>query len=182
MTIDRNVFLDLVQLLPEGRRDMAAGGWDIGEQEGAFDYLVETLIECRVPITELARAQIAILIESWGNWNWGFSPDQLAVCLSADEQDPPWRLVEGTERGKALEERFAAQIKPGHPLHGPAIVAWFACRRCDDVLVRMHEREPWGLSLIPLQYVITRSPLSITSFMTGFEALDALAGGCGTPM
>jgi len=30
--------------------------------------------------------------------------------------------------------------------------------------------------------MIVRPPLSVTSFTTGFEALDALAGGCGTPM
>jgi hypothetical protein len=182
MTNGRDVFMGLVRLLPEDRRQDAMDFWDIGEQEAALDVLVETLIDCRVPITEQARARISILMEVWGMWNGDSSPGELAACLSADEPDRPWRLVEGTERGKALEERLAVRIEPGHPLHGPALVAWFACRRCEDVLVRVHEKEPWGLSPNASQYAIVRSPRSVRSFATGFEALDALVGGCGTPM
>ncbi|MGI8335793.1 DUF6939 family protein [Actinomadura scrupuli] len=182
---EREGFRDIVGLLPVERRDEPADFWDIGEQEGALETLVSALLDCRVPITGLARARLAALAEQWGTWDVLAGP--LASCESAAE-DAPLRLVERTDRGTAVEEELTREIGLGHPLTGLAAVAWFTCGRCDDVLIRVHENEPWGLSFTASQYAITRPtwsggeepyPLPTTVFFTTpYEAIDTLLDRC----
>jgi hypothetical protein len=182
---EREGFLEIVELLPYDRRDDPSGFWDIGEQEAALETLVTSLVDCRVPITGLVRARLAALAEQWGTWQVLAAP--LASCESAAE-GPPLLLVEGTGRGPALEEELTREIGLGHPLTGLAAVAWFTCGRCDDVLVRVHENEPWGLSFTASQYAIIRPtwsggeepyPLPTTVFFTTpYEALDDLIERC----
>ncbi|MBT2445180.1 hypothetical protein J7E93_34885 [Streptomyces sp. ISL-36] len=183
---DRPRFAALARLAPEHAAAAAREAWDIGEQEAAITGLVETFLREGTPVTERARGGLAALAETWGVWE--ALQERIASCRPADEDDTPWRLA-GPEPAEAIRGRLVRAIGPGHALHGFEPVVWMACGACDAVLVRVHEREPWGVSPFASHYAVVRptderptpeqgpetAPYpAITVCATPYEALDRL--------
>lgn len=171
-------FRALLGLLPADLRDEAVVGWDIGEQEGALVTLVDALAGSGVVVNDMERARIAVLTEAWGCWETLCGP--LAACRGDEHAPTTVALIEHTEEGTRATAALARQMADGTHWPGHIAVAWIACRRCDDILVRVHEIMPWGASTITSAYVIVHGgphaerTLVHGSFDTGEAALAAL--------
>lgn len=179
---ERGEFYALTAPLPADVRLDLGGFWDIGEQEGALAGLISALRDADAPLTDSARGRIAVLAEAWGCWEALGGP--LAACRGNAQAPETAALVENTAEGVRLDTAIAEQLAVGNPWPGHAVVAWFACRRCPDLLVRVHKTEPWGRDLIASAYVLLhtgddgtgrRSPLAVKgSHHTGWPAFTAL--------
>lgn len=149
---ERGEFYALSAPLPADLRADLAGLWDAGEQEGALAALIGALTEADAPLTDAARGRIAVLAESWGCWAALGGP--LAACRRNEQAPETAALVEHTAEGDLLDAAITARLAFGNPWPGHTLVAWFACRRCPDVLARVHKTEPWGPDLIASSYVL----------------------------
>jgi hypothetical protein len=163
---ERGEFYALSAPLPADLRTDLAGLWDAGEQEGALAALISALTEADAPLTDSARGRIAVLAESWGCWAALGGP--LAACRRNEQAPETAALVERTAEGDLLEAAITARLGFGNPWPGHTLVAWFACRRCPDVLARVHKTEPWGPDLIASSYVLLH-----------LGGADAAVGGTG---
>ncbi|MEU6714321.1 hypothetical protein ABZ897_22880 [Nonomuraea sp. NPDC046802] len=176
------LFRELAALLPpEDTATVTQDMWGIGECENAISELCLRLVQHRIPITESTRGWIAALAERHGYWEYTGPdnvPELLPECVTADEQDAPWTLIERTRRGFALTEQIKDAVGPGHPLHDAVdLAAWYACHRCGDVLVGLYDRERF-LAVFAPQFAIVRSSNEVSTFESIFDALDALTENC----
>jgi hypothetical protein len=177
---ERDEFLALAAPLPGDVRAELAGIWDIGEQEAALATFISALSEAGTALTDTVRGRIAVLAEAWGCWE--ALGGGLAACRRDEEATETLALIEGTPEGARTDAALAARVVAGNPWPGHSFVAWFACRRCEDVLVRVHKTEPWGPDLIASAYVLVQlddggehRTLTIRgSHHTGSPALAAL--------
>ena len=159
-------------------REEVQGCWDIGEQEAGLELLVDRLREQGPGIGESARAELAVMAEQWGEWDW------LGVRIAAlphvgEEADRLRVLPDGAE-----ETRPAGFVLPGHPLAEAVLVPWIVCAPCGRVLARAHRREEWGaLSFLAEGYVVfgpEHAPVVLPREEPGaaWDALAALRDGC----
>jgi hypothetical protein len=155
---DRPAFDRLLTLLPLDLREAPGGMWDIGEQEGAMAVLVDALAETRTVVDGVARARIAAMAERCGCWD--AVRGTLAACMRGGDDS-----VDVTERDFAGEELWPGRIA----------IAWIECRRCDDVLVRVHENEPWGICVTEA-YAVVRDTTLLATYDDGLAALEAVIG------
>lgn len=173
---ERGEFHALSAPLPADLREELTGFWDIGEQEAALAALISALTEADAPLTDAARGRIAVLAESWGCWE--ALGAALAACRRNEQAPETAALVEHTAEGELLDAAIAARLAYGNPWPGHTPVAWFACRRCPDVLVRVHKTEPWGPDLIASSYVLVHAGgASAGGRYTGASAGGRNAGG-----
>lgn len=171
---DRPEFHALLGLLPADLRDEPAEAWDIGEQEGALATLVKVLADADIAVHDVERARIAVLCEAWGCWEALCDP--LAECRRDERTPAAVTVIEHTEEGTRATAALSG--RPSWPDH--TAIAWIACRRCDDILVRIHKTMPWGVSPITSAYAIVqggshppRTPIH-SSHDAGGPALTAL--------
>jgi hypothetical protein len=144
----RDWFVSLTSHLPdlpaEGQQEVPPlEAWDIGEQEGAIEALINELLRLGMAVTERDRGQLAGLAEHWGTWPT--VAGRISALTILDEDDVPWELIEGTREATRVREALRTEIGPGHLLFGKELVVWMACGSCDTVLVRVHDLDTWGL-------------------------------------
>ncbi|MEU2912542.1 hypothetical protein ACWCQ0_27655 [Streptomyces massasporeus] len=53
-----------------GDREEVQDCWDIGEQETGLELLVDRLLGQGAGVEEPARAELAVMAEQWGEWDW----------------------------------------------------------------------------------------------------------------
>lgn len=152
MLDERSEFLALAAPLPALLRAELTEVWDIGEPEAALATLISALAEARIALPDTARGRIAVLAEAWGCWEALGGP--LADCGRDASASETVELIEGTQEGARVDAAIGARIAAHNPWPGHGFVAWFACRRCADLLVRVHKTESWGPDLIASAYVI----------------------------
>ncbi|MEV0241113.1 hypothetical protein AB0I06_14460 [Streptomyces sp. NPDC050674] len=164
-----------------GDREEVRTCWDIGEQEAGLEVLVDRLLGQGTGVEESARAELAVMAEQWGEWDWLGA--RIAALPGAGEEAGRLRVVpDGAE-----ETRPAGFVLPGHPLAATVLVPWIACAPCGRVLARSHRREEWGaLSFLAEGYVVfgpERAPAVFPRDMPGacWAALDALRDGDDCP-
>jgi hypothetical protein len=161
---ERTEFLALSAPLGPALRTELAEVWDRREQEAALATLISALTEADAALSDTARGRIAVLAEAWGCWDPLRAA--LAGCRADDAAAATIAMIEGTPDGLRVE---AAIGGAGNPWPGHSLVAWFACRRCPDVLVRVHKTEPWGPDLIASAYVLVQ--------LDGWAGRTSRAGG-----
>ncbi|HEX4789505.1 MAG TPA: hypothetical protein VH372_13635 [Actinospica sp.] len=166
---ERTEFLALSAPLSVDVRTELAEVWDIGEQEAALATLISALTEADAALSAGARGRIAVLAEAWGCWET--LRGALAGCRADDAAPATIAMIEDTPEGLRIEAALGALFAAGradpdsadgpggvrgvaNPWPGHSLVAWFSCRRCADVLVRVHKTEPWGPDLIAGAYVL----------------------------
>src|SRR5690348_3746231 len=66
MTNDPAWWQALADLLPPALAAEVMEGWSIGEQEGALDHLVSSLLDLDIAIGDGDRARLAVTAEDWG--------------------------------------------------------------------------------------------------------------------
>ena len=167
---DRPVFLSLLSLVPGEFHEWPRGAWDIGEQEAALTGLVKAIADSGTVTSDFDRAQIAVLAERWGCWTT--LRGALAECPRDTHAPQAVAVIEDTPEGTRVKASIARQIAGDNPWPGCTVVAWIACRQCEEVLTRIHEIESWNYpSNLAKAYVILPSR---TAFSTGTAALAAL--------
>ncbi|URM97419.1 hypothetical protein LUW76_25390 [Actinomadura madurae] len=134
---DREFVARLSEPVPLGDRSEPLLLWDAGEQGLAVETLADLLCDAHVPLGRADRARLAEMAKSWNVL--GRVAGALRWCPDADDPDPRWRVVEGTDREPVVAAELGAETGPGHVLHGRELVVWLACNACDDVLVRLDE-------------------------------------------
>ncbi|MEU8617968.1 hypothetical protein [Streptomyces sp. NPDC048623] len=117
-----------------------------GEQEAGLRLLVDGLLEHGVALDGTTRAELSVLTESWGEREALAGP--LAQVAEAPAAGAPAQV-----RVRVLDEDTAA-AGTRERADGLVLVPWLVCTRCDEVLSRVHRREPWGLSFLAEGYVI----------------------------
>ncbi|MFF4113659.1 hypothetical protein ACFY0P_09225 [Streptomyces sp. NPDC001714] len=148
MTDDAVIWNRLAALLPEAEAQEVKDCWDIGEQEAGLGLLVSGILGHQVPISEMARAQISVFAETWGERET-LTP-QILQCRDDGTPDH-LKLIEGD--GSTVPEATGVAEQD---LAGLVLVPWITCTRCGQVLMRAHARESWGdLSYLARHYVIT---------------------------
>ncbi|MEV6103764.1 hypothetical protein AB0M28_03490 [Streptomyces sp. NPDC051940] len=157
----RPVFLALVSLLPAERAEWPLDAWDIGEQEAAVTALTEALEETGTAVTGRQRARLAAVAESWGQWE--NLAGQVMALPAVDEGGTPCHLVEAR---LAPDDRIDAVYDP---------LLWAVCARCDDRLLRLYERRPWGSVGPADRYAVSGSAGTrlYDDPLVAFEALTA---------
>lgn len=134
---DRPVLVELSQLISAGYTDPTEY-WDVGEPVLAIEVLADNLAEYHMPVGDTDRERLRNLARQWPGLC-----DRVARCLrwcpNPDRTEPPWTVVEGTDLGRDIGVRLAADIGPDHLLHGRQVIAWLVCNGCDDVLVRVYD-------------------------------------------
>lgn len=177
MTNDPAWWQGLADLLPPALAAEVMEGWSIGEQEGALDHLVSSLLDLDIAIGDGDRARLAVTAEDWGE----------RVALESRILQCPSR-PDGS--GVRLVEPVDAEPLPGAAfghlgtLEGLLVVPWIACVRCGRVLGRAHRREPWGgLSYQAAQFVLYQPGAPEPAVLAGPSAGEALAAlsRCAAP-
>lgn len=177
---NRPTFYALVGLLPPDRRDESASAWDIGEQEGALAELIEALAASGTALDDISRARIAVLAEEWGCWD--ALRGSLASCARLESEPPRLAIVEHTDEGRELSAALSPHLTGarGSPWPDHTAVAWIACRQCDHVILRVHEKMPWGAALSATAYAVVQGRATFrresvcSAFDDGAGALAAL--------
>ena len=186
---EQEILRDLVRILPSDVAAEVHDAWSIGEQEGALARIADSLAERQAEVTVLNRTRLAALAEHWGALEALF-PTPRAITPSNSEEDARWETVEGTFRAAQIEAELGWEITVEHSLAGRVLTAWLAASRCDDALVRVYPREPWGAGWPAVAYAIVHPTWSGTSeqptwpaalaFESVYDALEAFAHRCGT--
>src|SRR5262245_6589080 len=183
MTNDPAWWQGLAELLPPALAAEVMEGWSIGEQEGALDHLVSSLLDLDIAIGDGDRVRLAVTAEDWGE----------RVALESRILQCPAR-PDGHADGGAAGVRLIDQVD-AEPLPGSAfghlgsleellVVPWIACMRCGRVLGRAHRREPWGgLSYLAAHYVLYQPGRPEPAALAGPSAGEALAAlsRCAAP-
>ncbi|MEU6467718.1 hypothetical protein ABZ927_18075 [Streptomyces massasporeus] len=173
------VWRRLAGLLPAaGDREEVQACWDIGEQEAGLELLVDRLLGQGAGVEESARAELAVMAEQWGEWEWlGM---RIAALPHVGEEAGRLRVLQDG----AEETRPAGFVLPEHPLAVAVLVPWIVCAPCARVLARAHRREEWGaLSFLAEGYVVFGPGLAPLVFLredpgAAWDALAALRDGC----
>ncbi|MES4893254.1 hypothetical protein [Streptomyces sp. NPDC096012] len=148
MTDDAVIWNRLAALLPGAEAQEVKDCRDIGEQEAGLGLLVSGILGHHVPISAMAKAQISVLAETWGERET-LTP-QILQCRD-DGTPGHLKLIEGDANTVPEATGVAEQ-----DLAGLILVPWITCTRCGQVLMRAHARESWGdLSYLARHYVIT---------------------------
>jgi hypothetical protein len=165
------MFLSLLSLVPAEFHEWPLGAWDIGEQEAALTGLVKAITDSDTVTSDFDRAQIAVLAERWDYW--ASLQGALAECPRDAHAPQSLAIIEGTPEGTRVNASIARQMAGDNPWPGCTAVAWIACRRCEEVLARIHEIvQPWNYpGNLTSAYVILPSR---ATFSTGAAALAAL--------
>ncbi|WP_229818451.1 hypothetical protein [Streptomyces chromofuscus] len=139
----------LAALLPDADARTVRDCWDIGEQEAGLGLLVSGILTHRLPISETVRAQLSVLAEDWGE------REALAPRILRCRGDGRASVVELIEHGSSAVGGASVRGPSGRDPAHLVLVPWIACRRCGQVLMRAHDREPWGdLSHLARRYVV----------------------------
>ncbi|WP_328874618.1 hypothetical protein OHT76_33675 [Streptomyces sp. NBC_00287] len=177
------VWSRLAGLLPDAEDvDEVQACWDIGEQEGGLEVLVDRLLQQQLTVGESARAELAVMAEQWDVW------DHLGAGIAAlpcgAGQPARLRVFEDGAQGTTP----LRDVLPRHPSTGAVLVPWVTCAPCGRVLARVHEWEEWGaLSHRAQAYVVfspdgSGAPLEFDADegeAAAWSALEALRAGCG---
>ncbi|MFJ3511087.1 hypothetical protein [Streptomyces luteogriseus] len=132
-----------------GDREEVQDCWDIGEQEAGLELLVDRLLGQGTGVGEPAVAELAVMAEQWGEWDWLGA--RIASLPLAGEEAGGLRVL----RDGAEDTRPAGFVLPEHPLAASVLVPWIVCAPCERVLARAHRREEWGgLSFLAEGYVV----------------------------
>lgn len=160
-------------------REEVQACWDIGEQEAGLELLVDRLLGQGAGVEESARAELAVMAEQWGEWDW-LGARIAALPLVGEVAGRLRVLHDGAE-----ETRPAGFVLPEHPLAASVLVPWLVCAPCERVLARAHRREEWGaLSFLAEGYVVFGPGFTPVVFLreepgAAWDALVALRDGCG---
>lgn len=121
-----------------------------GEQEAGLTLLTKRLLEDRVPVPDMVRAELEVLAEEWGERS--ALHDEIASCVRDPEADGAFRLV--TDECAAPIDAAALGLG-ATPLAGLLVVPWIECNRCASLLCRVHDRDPrGGLRYLASYYLI----------------------------
>lgn len=161
-----------------GDREEVQDCWDIGEQEAGLELLVDRLLGRGTRIEEPARAELAVMAEQWGEWDW--LGTRITSLPHVGEEAGRLRVLQDG----AEETRPAGFVLPEHPLAASVLVPWIVCAPCERVLARAHRREEWGaLSFLAEGYVVFGPGFAPVAFPreepgAAWDALAALRHGC----
>jgi hypothetical protein len=136
---DREVIVDLSGLLPPEFRTVPVELWDPGEEGLAVETLADLLSDHHLPLRLADRLWLLAMADRWGVGRR--VRGALRWCPHPDADDQPWTVVEGSGRAQSVEAELGTEIDRGHDLHGRALTVWLICNACDDVLVRIDDRQ-----------------------------------------
>lgn len=179
VTKDVDTWHQLAALLPPAEAEEIRGCWNIGEQEAGLGLLVSGILANDVAISELVRARISVLTETWGEREALAS--RILRCRSDGRSGAAVRLVE-QEGALVSGDTVAAD----QDLAGLVLAPWIECTRCDQILLRVHVREAWGgLSYLAEHYAIAkRGPAPVARLFpadSAEKAFDSLLRCCRRP-
>ncbi|MFD7631826.1 hypothetical protein ACFV7Q_38470 [Streptomyces sp. NPDC059851] len=143
---DAAVWDRLASMLSAGAAQAVRDCWAIGEQEAGLGMLVAGLLDEGTAISETARAELAVVAETWGERE-NLMPQLLRCRGDGRQADVQLIEVETVING--------ADLASSGGLEDLLLVPWVSCTRCGQVLMRAHALEPWGnLSYIARHYAI----------------------------
>lgn len=179
MTDDVDAWHRLAALLPPAEAQEIGDCWDIGEQEAGLGLLVSGILAHDVAISEMARAQLSVLAETWGE-RAALTP-RILQCRGDGQPAAAVTLVEDDDVLVGADT-----VLTDRALAGLIQVPWIICTRCGQVLVRAHTREAWGdLSYLAVHYAITTPDRTAVARLfpadAAGEAFAGLLRSCDQP-
>jgi hypothetical protein len=136
---DREVIVELSGRLPPESRAVPVELWDPGEEGLAVETLADLLSDHYLPLRQADRRPLLSMADRWGVGQR--VRGALRFCPDPDADDTPWTVIDGSTRAQTVEAELDTEIARGHDLHGKALTVWLACNACDDVLVRVNDRQ-----------------------------------------